>query len=236
MVQRNQAMARQLGFPNVPSEKRAVARDIRAFVDRGGFLFAMCTATETLDLALASDRADIAAAYADGSPMDPDASRKMDWEQSLAFRDAQLELSPNVPSFSDIDGHQVNSLDRRQPLGAFKLFNFSAKIDPVPTMLVQNHRDVIPDFYGLTTSFTKRTLKPSVTVLADEAGAAWVKYVHGELGQGTWTFYGGHDPEDPQHQIGDPATDLSLHPHSPGYRLILNNVLFPAAKKRELKT
>jgi hypothetical protein len=236
MVQRNQAMARELGFPNVPTEKRAVAREIRAFVDRGGFLFAMCTATETLDLALASERADIAASYADGSPMDPDAARKLDWGQALAFQGAELELSPNVPSFSDIDGHQVNSLDRRQPLGAFKLFNFSAKIDPVPTMLVQNHRDVIPDFYGLTTSFVKRTLKPSVTVLADEAGAAWVKYIHGELGQGTWTFYGGHDPEDPQHQIGDPPTDLSLHPHSPGYRLILNNVLFPAAKKRELKT
>ena len=236
MVQSNQSMAKQLGFPNVPAEKRAVAREIRGFVERGGFLFAMCTATETLDLALASENTDIAAAYADGSPMDPDASRKMDWSRSLAFQGAQLELSPNVPSFSDIDGHQVNSLDRRQPLGAFKLFNFSAKIDPVPTMLVQDHRDIIPDFYGLTTSFTKRTLKPSVTLLADEPSAAWAKYIHGELGQGTWTFYGGHDPEDPQHQIGDPPTDLSLHPHSPGYRLILNNVLFPAAKKRELKT
>jgi hypothetical protein len=236
MVQRNQQMATQLGFPNVPADKRGVAKEIRAFVERGGFLFAMCTATETLDLALASENVDIAAAYADGTPMDPEASRKMDWSRALAFQNAQLELSPNVPSFSDIDGHQVNSLEKRQPLGAFKLFNFSAKIDPVPTMLVQCHRDVIPDFYGLTTSFTKKTLKSSVTILADEPGAAWVKYIHGELGQGTWTFYGGHDPEDPQHQIGDPATDLSLHPHSPGYRLILNNVLFPAAKKRELKT
>lgn len=236
MVQRNQQMATRLGFPNVPADKRQVAREIRAFVERGGFLFAMCTATETLDLALASENVDIAASYADGTPMDPDASRKMDWSRSLAFQNAQLELSPNVPSFSDIDGHQVNSLDKKQPLGAFKLFNFSAKIDPVPTMLVQCHRDIIPDFYGLTTSFTKRTLKPSATILADEPGAPWAKYIHGELGQGTWTFYGGHDPEDPQHQIGDPPTDLSLHPHSPGYRLILNNVLFPAAKKRELKT
>ncbi|HEY7028801.1 MAG TPA: hypothetical protein VH438_14395 [Gemmatimonadales bacterium] len=236
MVQRNQATAKALGFPNVPAEKRAVAQEIRAFVDRGGFLFAMCTATETLDLALASANTDIAAAYADGTPMAPDAASHMDWTQSLAFQNAQLELSPNVPAFSDIDGHQVNSPERRQPLGAFKLFGFSAKIDPVATMLVQNHRDVIPDFYGLTTSFTKRTLKPAVTVLADETGASWVKYIHGELGQGTWTFYGGHDPEDPQHQIGDPPTDLSLHPHSPGYRLILNNVLFPAAKKKELKT
>ena len=236
MVQRNQATAKALGFPNVPAEKRAVSQEIRAFVDRGGFLFAMCTATETLDLALASANTDIAASYADGTPMAPDAASHMDWSQSLAFQNAQLELSPNVPAFSDIDGHQVNSPERRQPLGAFKLFGFSAKIDPVATMLVQNHRDVIPDFYGLTTSFTKRTLKPAVTVLADETGAPWVKYIHGELGQGTWTFYGGHDPEDPQHQIGDPPTDLSLHPHSPGYRLILNNVLFPAAKKKELKT
>jgi len=220
----------------VPAEKRAVAQEIRAFVDRGGVLFAMCTATETLDLTLASANTDIAASYADGTPMAPDAASHMDWSQTLAFQNAQLELSPNVPAFSDIDGHQVNSPERRQPLGAFKLFGFSAKIDPVATMLVQNHRDVIPDFYGLTTSFTKRTLKPAVTVLADETGAPWVKYIHGELGQGTWTFYGGHDPEDPQHQIGDPPTDLSLHPHSPGYRLILNNVLFPAAKKKELKT
>ena len=236
MVQQNQRMATRLGFPNVPEDKKAVARQIRAFVERGGFLFAMCTATETLDLALAAEKVDIAASYADGTPMDPDASRKMDWTQTLAFQNAQLELSPSVPAFSDIDGHQVNSPERRQPLGAFKLFNFSAKIDPVATMLVQCHRDVIPDFYGLTTSFTRHTLKPSVTVLADEPGAPWTKYIHGELGQGTWTFYGGHDPEDPQHQIGDPPTDLSLYPHSPGYRLILNNVLFPAAKKRELKT
>jgi hypothetical protein len=179
---------------------------------------------------------DIAAAYADGSPMDPGATAAMRWERSLAFQGARLELSPVMPVYSDIDGHQVNSPDRRQPLGSFTLFNFSAKIDPVATMLVQNHRQVIPDFYGLTTSFTRQRLKPGVTVLAEETGAPWVKYIHGERGQGTWTFLGGHDPEDPQHQIGDAPTDLSLHPHSPGYRLILNNVLFPAAKKKELKT
>ena len=127
----------------------------------------------------------------------------MHWDEALAFQNAQLELSPTVPVYSDIDGHQVNSPERRQPLGSFTLFNFSAKIDPVATMLVQNHRQVIPDFYGLTTSFTRKTLKPSVTVLADEPGAPWVKYIHGEHGQGTWTFFGGHDPEDPQHQIGD---------------------------------
>jgi hypothetical protein len=236
MVKQNTATAKALGYASVPEEKKAIARAIAAFVERGGFLFAMCTATETLDLALAGQGVDIATNYADGTPMDPKASDKMHWEQALAFQNAKLELNPSVPVFSDIDGHQVNSLDRRQPLGSFTLFNFSAKIDPVATMLVQNHRQVIPDFYGLTTSFTRRTLKPSVTVLADEPGAPWVKYVHGERGQGTWTFFGGHDPEDPQHQIGDVPTDLSLHPHSPGYRLILNNVLFPAAKKKELKT
>ncbi len=236
MVDRNQRMARQLGFANVPAEKKAVARTMSAFVERGGFLFAMCTATETLDLALASDGVDIAANFADGTPMDPGAADKMRWEFSLAFQKARLELSPSMAVYSEIDGHQVNSPDRRQPLGAFSLFNFSAKIDPVPTMLVQNHRQVIPDFYGLTTSFMKETLKPGVTVLADEPGAPWVKYIHGERGQGTWTFLGGHDPEDPQHQVGDAPTDLSTHPHSPGYRLILNNVLFPAAKKKELKT
>jgi hypothetical protein len=236
MVQRNSEMARQLGFPNVPELKKAVARRIHAYVDNGGFLFAMCTATETIDLALAAEKVDIAATYADGTPIDPDADAKLDWDKAFAFTDAHLEPNPLVASFSDIDGHQVNGGARRQPLGAFKLFNFSAKIDPVPTMLVQNHRQVIPDFYGLTTSFTRDHLKPGVTIMGDEEGAPWVKYIHGDLGKGTWTFFGGHDPEDPQHQIGDPATDLSLHPHSPGYRLILNNVLFPAAKKRELKT
>jgi len=236
MVERNTDMARTLGFPNVPAEKRAVAEAIAAYVERGGFLFAMCAATETLDLALAGAGVDIAAAYADQTPMDPNASAKMDWRRALAFQDARLELSPTVSQFSDIDGHEVNALGRRQQLGSFRLFGFSAKIDPVATMLVQNHRDVIPDFYGLTTSFRKSRIKPGVTILADEPGAPWAKYIHGERGEGTWTFYGGHDPEDPQHQIGDAPTDLSLHPHSPGYRLILNNVLFPAAKKKELKT
>ena len=236
MVERNRAMARSLGYTSVPAEKRAVAAAIANFVQQGGFLFAMCTATETLDLALAGDGIDIAASYADGDPMDPNATSRMSWDRAFAFHNAQLELSPITPVYSDIDGHQVNSPERRQPLGSFSLFNFSAKIDPVATMLVQNHRRVIPDFYGLTTSFTRKTLKPSVTVLAEEPGAPWVKYIHGERGQGTWTFFGGHDPEDPQHQIGDAPTDLSLHPHSPGYRLILNNVLFPAAKKKELKT
>ncbi len=236
MVDRNERMARKLGIRNVPALKRAVAQGIQQFVERGGFLFAMCTATETIDLALASEGVDIAASFADGTPMDPNASARMAWDRAFAFQGARLEQSPSLAVFSDIDGHQVNSPDRRQPLGTFKLFDFSAKIDPVATMLVQNHRQVIPDFYGLTTSFVKSRLKPAVTVLADESGANWAKYIHGARGQGTWTFFGGHDPEDPQHQIGDAPTDLSVHPHSPGYRLILNNVLFPAAKKKELKT
>ncbi len=236
MVERNQRMASQLGFPHVPALKRAIAQSIARFVDQGGFLFAMCTATETLDLALAGAGIDIAASYADGDAMDPGASERMDWSRALAFQNARLEPSPAAAVFSDIDGHQVNAPGGRQPLGSFTLFNFSAKIDPVASMLVQNHRQVVPDYYGLTTSFTRHTLKPALTVLADEPGAPWVKYIHGEHGKGTWTFLGGHDPEDPQHQIGDLPTDLSLHPHSPGYRLILNNVLFPAAKKKELKT
>jgi hypothetical protein len=236
MVDRNQRTARALGLPHVPALKARVARTIRDFVDGGGFLFAMCTATETLDLALAGEDVDIAASYGDGTPMDPEAAQRMAWDRALAFTGARLELSPQTATFSDIDGHQVNNPARRQPLGSFRLFDFSAKVDPVPTMLVQCHRSVIPDFYGLTTSFRRDRLKPGVTVLADEPGAPWAKYIHGESGEGTWTFLGGHDPEDPQHQIGDPPTDLSLHTGSPGYRLILNNVLFPAAKKRELKT
>jgi hypothetical protein len=236
MVRVNTEAARHLGFRTVPDLKKAVARGIREYVRNGGFLFAMCAATETIDLALAAEHVDIAAPYASGRPIDPDADAKLDWSQTFAFTDAHIEANPLIASFSDIDGHQVNVPGRRQPLGAFTLFNFSAKIDPVPTMLVQNHRQVIPDFYGLTTSFMRNRLKASVTVLGDEEGAPWAKYIHGELGQGTWTFFGGHDPEDAQHQVGDPPTDLSLHPHSPGYRLMLNNVLFPAAKKRELKT
>jgi len=236
MIRLNQGAARQLNFRTVPELKKTVAGRIRDYVENGGFLFAMCTATETLELALAGHNVDISAQYADGTPMDPDASAKLDWSRALACTGARLESSPGTPSFSDIDGHQVNNPGRRQPLGAFELFNFSAKIDPVPSMLVQCHRSVIPDFYGLTTSFVRSTLKPADIVLAEEPGAPWVKYIHGDLGRGTWTYYGGHDPEDPQHQIGDTPTDLSLHPSSPGYRLILNNVLFPAAKKRELKT
>lgn len=236
MVRRNAEIARVLGFDTTASLKKGVARGIGRFVRDGGFLFGMCTATETLEIALAAEGVDVAAHYSDGTPMDPRATELLDWDRTMAFQGAVLERSASVASFSNIDGHQVNNPGMRQPLGVFQLFDFSAKIDPVPTMLVQCHKRVIRDFYGLTTSFNRDRLKPGVTVLADEVGAPWVKYIHGNHGAGTWTFLGGHDPEDPQHQIGDPPTDLSLYPNSPGYRLILNNVLFPAAEKRELKT
>jgi hypothetical protein len=234
-VARNEAIAKEFGYSNVPAEKKAVAEEIRRYVADGGFLFAMCTATETLELALASVGVDIAQPFSDGTPADPDATRKMQWGRTFAFQSAEVQTNPAVNAYSDIDGHQVNT-PWRQPLGTFTLFDFSAKFDPVPSMLVQDHEHVLPDFYGLTTSFKRDRLKPGVIVLAEEEGAPWVKYLHGNYGQGTWTYFGGHDPEDPQHQIGDQPTDLSLHPHSPGYRLILNNVLFPAAKKKTLKT
>lgn len=234
-VARNREMAKTLGFPDVPALKAAVAAKIGAYVENGGFLFAMCTATETLELALAARDVDIAAAFADGDPMQPGASDRLRWDATLAFQGARLVENPSISAFSDIDGHQVNT-PWREALGAFRLFDFSAKIDPVPAMLTQSHESVLPDFYGLTTSFRRERLKPSVHVLAEEPGRPWVKYVHGKAGKGTFTFLGGHDPEDPQHVIGDPPTDLDLRPHSPGYRLILNNVLFPAAKKKQLKT
>jgi hypothetical protein len=232
----NIAEARANGFSDVPALKKAVAERIRRYVENGGFLFAMCGATETLELAIAGADVDIAASYADGTPVASDADARMQWDRSFAFRGAHIETQEFVNSMSDIDGHQANVPSRRQPLGAFTLFAFSAKFDPVPSMLVQDHRSVIPDFYGVTTSFTRKTLKPGVTILAEEPGAPWVKYIHGDYGKGSWTFLGGHDPEDPQHAIGNPPTDLSLHPNSPGYRLILNNVLFPAAKRKPLKT
>ncbi len=232
-VARNQEVARSHGFANVPELKKAVALRIHDYIEAGGFLFAMCSATETLELALAAGAVDIAAAYSDGTPPDPDASAKMDWGRALAFQGADVQIAPSVNAFSDIDAHQVNTAWRKD-LGAFTLFNFSAKFDPVPAMLTQDHEAVIPDFYGLTTSFREDRLKPGTVVLAREG--TWAKYIHGNFGEGTWTFFGGHDPEDPEHQIGDPQTDLALHPNSPGYRLILNNVLFPAAKKKKLKT
>jgi hypothetical protein len=232
-VARNQEVARAGGFADVPALKKHVAETIRAYVEEGGFLFAMCSATETFELALAAAGVDIAAAYSDGTPPDPSASEKMNWARAMAFTDAQVQVAPSISSFSDIDAHQVNTRWRKE-LGVYSLFDFSAKFDPVPAMLTQNHESVLPDFYGLTTSFREDRLQSGAIVLAQ--GDGWAKYLHGNLGEGTWTYFGGHDPEDAEHQIGDPQTDLALHPNSPGYRLILNNVLFPAAKKQKLKT
>jgi hypothetical protein len=232
----NEEMARRFGFDKVWKMKHAVASRIADYVRQGGFLFAMCLATETLDIALAAGENDIVPAEVDGTGYSPDAEKKLDYSKTLAFRNFQVELNPLINSFSDIDGHQVNNPPQRQNLGYFQLFKFSAKYDPIPTLLTQNHTDFIKDFYGQTTSFTRKTLKDAVTVLAFEKDKPWVKYIHGNAGKGFWTFLGGHDPEDPEHRVGDPATRLELHKNSPGYRLILNNILFPAAKKKELKT
>ena len=234
-VARNQQVANDFGYRDVPELKKAVAVRIRDYVEGGGFLFAMCTATETLELALAAQGVDIAAAFADGSPPAPDATSAMHWENAMAFRDATIVLDPSLSAFSEIDGHQVNT-PWRKPLGSFTLFDFSAKIDPVATMLTQSHERVLGDFYGLTTSFSARVIKDGVIELAKDSNLGTIKYLHGGYGKGSFTFLGGHDPEDPQHLIGDPETDLELRRNSPGYRLILNNVLYPAAKKKALKT
>jgi hypothetical protein len=234
-VARNEGMAQELGFGTVPALKKEVAGRLREYVEAGGFLFAMCTATETFELALAAGATDIAASFADGTPPDLAASQKLDWDRALAFTGAVLVTDPTLSAFSDIDGHQVNT-PWRKDLGSFTLFDFSAKFDPVPTMLTQSHERVLPDFYGLTTTFSRERIKPGVTILGEEPGQTRIKYLHGNFGEGTFTYLGGHDPEDPRHLIGDAPTDLDLRPHSPGYRLILNNVLFPAAKKKKLKT
>ncbi len=228
------AMAAKLGFAKVSQLKGAVATTIRDFVGRGGFMFGMCSATDTYDIALAAAGVDIADVVYDGDPPDPAAQRKLDFSRTLAFRDFHLEMDPIAYRFSDIDCTQ--EANQRGPNTVFTLFDFSAKNDPVPTMLTQDHVNAVPEFLGQTTGFHRSTLKPGVTVLAEVEGADEVKYIHGQFGRGTFTFLGGHDPEDFQHMVGDPATKLDEFPHSPGYRLILNNVLFPAAEKKKQKT
>jgi hypothetical protein len=234
-VAENEAMARRYGFSKVSELKKAVARAIKAYIGAGGFVFAMCSATDTFDIALAAKNVDIVGPEYDGDPADPNAQAKLDYSECLAFQDFQLEMNPLVYEFSDIDTTNKASL-RGQRNDYFTLFDFSAKQDPVPCMLVQDHVANVPGFMGQTTGFEKRLLKPGITVLAEVPGADEAKYIHGHYGKGTFTFYGGHDPEDYQHAVGDPPTDLALHKHSPGYRLILNNVLFPAAEKKEKKT
>ena len=227
-------MAAKLGFAKVTQLKGAVARAVRDYVARGGFLFGMCSATDTYDIALAAEGVDIAAGIYDGDPPDPHAQERLDFAGTLAFEDFLLEPDPLLYRFSDID--VTMEAERRGPDSFFTLFDFSAKNDPVPCMLVQNHVGAVPEFLGQTTGFHRRFLKSGVLVLGEVEGADEVKYLHGQHGRGTFTFLGGHDPEDFQHRVGDPATDLSLFRSSPGYRLILNNVLFPAAEKKKQKT
>jgi hypothetical protein len=233
-VKNNEAMAAKHGFAKVSQLKLEVAKRIREFVAGGGYLFAMCSATDSYDIALAGQFTDICDTPFDGDPMDPQAQQKLDFSQTFAFKDFTLSKNPYEYEFSNID----NTNHRRVPMNAdyFTLFTFSAKFDPVPTMLCQNHTTTVKGFMGQTTSFRKEVLKTNVLILGEYKPANEARYIHGEFGRGTWTFYGGHDPEDYQHQIGDPPTELSLHPSSPGYRLILNNVLFPAAKKKPRKT
>ncbi|HXF58373.1 MAG TPA: hypothetical protein VN539_00945 [Candidatus Saccharimonadales bacterium] len=234
-VQENEQTARKLGFSKVSELKKAVARTIKAYVAAGGFLFAMCSATDTFDIALAAEGVDMVGPEYDGDAADPNAQQKLDYSKCVAFQNFELEQSPLVYEYSNIDT-SAKDMVRGQRNDTFTLFDFSAKQDPVPSMLVQDHVANVPGFMGQTTGFEKKLLKPAITVLAEVPGADEAKYIHGHFGKGTFTFYGGHDPEDYQHAVGDPPTDLSLHKNSPGYRLILNNVLFPAAEKKEKKT
>jgi hypothetical protein len=230
-----ETLAREAGFAKVSEHKRAVAEAIKAYLSRGGFLFSMCSATDTYDIALAARGTDICAPMFDGDPADPNAESKLDYSETLAFEDFRLVTDPLVYEFSDID--VSNYAQAAGPENDFfTLFDFSAKFDPVPSMLTQNHVSVVKGFLGQTTAFRRGLLKKTDVVMGETEGTEIVKYLHGNLGRGTFTYLGGHDPEDYQHAVGDPPTDLSLHKSSPGYRLILNNILFPAAKQKERKT
>lgn len=233
----SEELAHKLGFKKVSKEKGAVAAEIHKYVEEGGFLFAMCSATDALDIALAAENTDIVDAVFDGDPPDPDYASKLNYDNSFAFKDFNLITNPSIYEYSDIDFPPSNMPRLRDPESDyFTLFEFSAKYDPVPTMLTQNHVNIVKGFMGQTTMFLEEKLKSHVTILGKIEDTDEVKYIHGNAGKGTFTFYGGHDPEDYTHRVGDPPTDLNLHKNSPGYRLILNNVLFPAAKKKKLKT
>lgn len=231
-VTKLQLLAQQLGFKKVSHLKTAVARGLRQFVLDGGFLFAMCSACDSLDIALAAGNTDIIEAELDGDPIDPMYHSKLDFSQSFAFQEFKLLPDPMIYEFSDIDISNNYSGDP----GTFRLFDFSAKIDPIPAMLTQSHRNVIDGFFGQTTSFRKSLVKSAVTILAENNDGLSVKYIRGDYGKGTFCYYGGHDPADVSHYVGEGPTRLDLHKNSPGYRLILNNILFPAARKKERKT
>ncbi len=230
-----EALATKLGYKKVSQLKLAVVKKVREFVGGGGFMFAMCSATDTYDIALAADGVDICADIYDGDPADPNAQSKLDFSRTFAFKDFKLIKNPLTYEYSSIDNTgRTRKVDPKQDY--FTLFDFSAKWDPVPTMLTQNHTRTVKGFMGQTTAFKRRYVKSDVLVLGETKPLNEVRYIHGTFGKGFWTFYGGHDPEDYRHFVNDPETDLSLHPQSPGYRLILNNILFPAAKKKKRKT
>lgn len=234
-VRSNEAMAHKLGFSKVSQLKLAVALKIKEFTAGGGYTFTMCSGTDSYDIALAAEGIDICESMYDGDGSTPNYNSKLDFAKTFAFKDFRLSTNPLEYEFSNID---VNPQQRgvKRDEDFFTLFEFSAKWDPVPTMLCQDHEQVIQAFMGQSTAFDKRFIKPEVLIMGENKAAGYAKYIHGEFGKGTWTFYGGHDPEDYQHMVYDPPTDLNLHPNSPGYRLILNNILFPAAKKIKQKT
>jgi len=232
-----EASAKSLGFEKVSELKLAVATNLKNFVIGGGFLFTMCSGTDSFDIGLAAHNTDICEQMFDGDASDPKCQEKLDFDNTLAFENFKLERDPMVYEYSNIDGTDLHKTNRlTENTDKFTLFEFSAKWDVVPTMLTQCHTDVIDGFMGQTTDFRKDLIKPNVLILGENKLIGTARYIHGEYGQGTWTFYGGHDPEDYEHRVGDPHTDLNLHPNSPGYRLILNNILFPAAKKKKRKT
>ena len=232
-VEEAESDAKMLGFNKVSQLKLAVANNLKNFVLGGGFLFTMCSGTDSFDIALAAHNTDICESMYDGDPADPNCQQKLDYANTFAFDKFTLERNPLIYEYSNIDG---TDLHKSEAMDKFSLFEFSAKWDVIPTMLTQCHTDIINDFMGQTTDFKKDYIKSNVLILGENKALGTAKYVHGEMGQGTWTFYGGHDPEDYRHMVQDPPTDLNLHPNSPGYRLILNNILFPAAKKKKRKT
>ena len=229
-----ETLATKLGFTKVALEKGAVAKKIRDFVIGGGFMFAMCSATDSFDIALAADGVDICETMFDGDPSEGNYQSKMNYSNSFAFKDFILERRPEQYEFSDID----MTPKRRVPTDKdyFTLMEYSAKWDPIPSMLCQNHTQLVKGFMGQTTAFDSALIKSNILVMGTCELNGEARYINGQRGKGMFTFYGGHDPEDFQHQVGDAPTVLDLHPNSPGYRLILNNVLFPAAKKKKLKT
>ncbi len=230
-----EAAAKRNGFAKVSQMKAAEAVKMQEFIAGGGFMFAMCSATDSYDIALAGLGVDMVETMYDGDPADPAAQSKLNFNRTLAFQNFQLYTDPLKYEYSNIDmDPRERGLNEQNDY--FQLFTFSAKYDPVPTMLTQDHEKTIHGFMGQTTAFHKALIKPDVVIMGETKQTGEVRYMHGSLGKGTWTFYGGHDPEDYQHFVGEEPTDLALHPNSPGYRLILNNVLFPAAKKKKLKT